>query len=103
MKSILISGIGGDISQCVARIVRERRPDLRVIGVDMDEKHAGMLFLDEFRKIPPGHAVNYLKTVRSMLVENDIDTIIPMTEPELRVIRRLVRELGSNRCITSGE
>ena len=45
----------------------------------------------------------YLETIQSLLVENDIDTIIPMTEPELQVISPLARELGINRCITSGE
>ena len=41
MKTILITGIGGDISQGVATILRENRPDLRLIGVDMHEQHGG--------------------------------------------------------------
>lgn len=33
MKTVLITGIGGDIAQGVATILRESRPDLRLIGV----------------------------------------------------------------------
>lgn len=103
MRSILITGIGGDIAQGVATIIREQRPDLRLIGVDMHEQHGGTLFVDEFVKVPPADTPEYLEMIRSVLVSKSVDTLIPMSEPELGVMGPLIHELGENRCITSGK
>lgn len=103
MKSVLITGIGGDIAQGVATIIREQHPDLRLIGVDMHEQHGGALFVDEFVKVPPAAAPEYLETIRSVLASRSVDVLIPMSEPELGVMGPLIHELGDSRCITSGK
>lgn len=103
MKTVLITGIGGDIAQAVASIIREQHPGLRLIGVDMHEQHGGDHFVDEFVKVPPASAPDYLETIRSVVVSRSVDTLIPMSEPELDVMGPLIGELGENRCITSGE
>ena len=51
-KVVLITGIGGDIAQGVATILRESRPDLRLIGVDVHTQHGGHLFVDVNEIIP---------------------------------------------------
>jgi len=33
MKTILITGIGGDIAQSIATILAESRPEFRLIGI----------------------------------------------------------------------
>lgn len=103
MKTILITGIGGDIAQSVATIIREQRPDIRLVGVDMHEQHGGALFVDEVVIIPAANAPGYLDAVRDVLVSRAVDVMIPMSEPELCVVEPLIRELGANRCITAGE
>ena len=54
---------GGKICYIASQVVGSSG---RVIGVDMNERHAGSLFVDEFMKIPPGNAVNYLETIQSL-------------------------------------
>jgi carbamoyl-phosphate synthase large subunit len=103
MKSVLITSIGGDIAQGVATIIREQRPELRLIGVDIHEQHGGALFVDEFIKVPPAGAPEYLESIRNVLVSRSVDVLIPMSEPELGVMAPLIHELGDNRCITSGK
>lgn len=103
MKTILITGIGGDIAQGVATIIREQRPDIRLVGVDMHEQHGGALFVDEVVIIPAASAPGYLDAVRNVLVSRAVDVMIPMSEPELAVMEPLIRELGENRCIMAGE
>ncbi len=103
MKTVLITGIGGDIAQGVATIIREQRPDIRLIGVDMHEQHGGALFVDEVVIVPAASAAGYLDAVRNVLVSRAVDIMIPMSEPELGVMEPLLRELGENRCITAGE
>ena len=102
MKTVLITGIGGDIAQGVASIIRETRPKLRLIGVDMYGQHGGAHFVDEFIRIPPASAPDYLEVIRGVLASRAVDVLIPMSEPELGVMGSLISELGENRCITSG-
>ena len=103
MKTVLITGIGGDIAQGVASVIRESRPKLRLIGVDMHGQHGGVHFVDDFVEIPPAGAPDYLGAIRGVLASRDVDVLIPMSEPELGVLGPLIRDLGENRCITSGK
>ncbi len=85
-KVVLITGIGGDIAQGVATILRERRPDLRLIGVDMHAEHGGHLFVDVFETIPAASAPGYRDVIRAIALEHGVDLAIPMTEPELAAL-----------------
>ena len=83
MKRILISGIGGDIAQGVASILRESRPEIKLFGVDTHDQHGGHLFVDHFLLIPNASSSNYLSSLKKIVKENNIDVVIPMSEPEL--------------------
>lgn len=103
MKTILITGIGGDISQGVATIIREQRPEIRLIGVDRDLQHGGYLFVDEFVQVPSSDSPEYIKKIENILFSKSVDVMIPMSEPELNVMGPLISKLGENRCISAGE
>lgn len=102
MNSILITGIGGDIAQGVATIIRSHLPDLRLHGADMHEQHGGRLFVDELLTLPPASDPEYAASVRSALESRQIDVFLPMSEPELGTSRALLAELGPTRSISSG-
>ncbi len=82
-KSVLITGIGGDISQGVATILRESRPDLHLIGVDIHRQHGGHLFVDDVEIIPSASASNYQADLQAVIAKHSVDILIPMSEPEL--------------------
>lgn len=86
MKTVLITGIGGDIAQSVATIIRESKPHWRLVGVDIHSQHGGALFVDSLSLIPPAKAPEYLKELRALIVKESVDVFIPMTEPELAVL-----------------
>ncbi len=90
MKCILITGIGGDIAQSVATLVRGARPSARLVGSDMHEQHAGRLFVDECLILPPAHDPAYGTALREALVRHQVDLIMPMTEAEIGVMDRSV-------------
>lgn len=83
IRNILITAIGGDISQGVATILRENRPDIKLVGVDMQNQHGGRMFVDEYALVPPASNKNYKEEVRKLIKLYSIDAIIPMSEPEL--------------------
>ena len=103
MKTILITAIGGDIAQGVAQILKESRPEIRLIGTDMNQEHGGVFFVDEFVQVPIASSAFYLDSIRGIIDKYSIDMIIPMSESELLVFSPLIDELGEDRCITVGK
>jgi carbamoyl-phosphate synthase large subunit len=87
MKSVLITGIGGDISQGVATILRECRKDLCLVGVDVHLQHGGKLFVDFYETVPSAADPNYLSALETIIEKYQIGIFIPMTEPELGILQ----------------
>jgi carbamoyl-phosphate synthase large subunit len=88
MTTLLITGIGGDLGQSAAQIVREARPSWRIIGVDMHERQAGLLYADAFEPVPSGSSVDYLEALTGVLQRHRAEYCLPTTEAELRAIHQ---------------
>jgi len=84
---VLITGIGGDISQGVATILRECRKDLCLIGVDVHLQHGGKLFVDFYETIPSASDPDYLVALGLIIEKYQVDIFVPMTEPELSILQ----------------
>lgn len=102
MKSLLITGIGGDIAQGVATIIRSHWPSWRLVGTDTHEQHGGRLFVDELVLMPPASDPAYVGAIRDLIETRGIDVFLPMSEPELTVLGDLISSLGESRCVTAG-
>jgi carbamoyl-phosphate synthase large subunit len=102
MKTVLITGVGGDIAQSIATIIAESRPEFRLIGADVSTRHAGYLLVDEVFIIPIATSEMYLDSIRTLIKEQSVDIVIPTNEQELSVFDPLINELGGDRCITAG-
>ena len=90
MKNYLVTGVGGDIAQGIIRIIRESDLDVNIIGCDINNKNAGSLFVDKFKLV--NHAKEgkrYIKTIKALTVEFDIDVIIPSTESEIEILSNI--------------
>ncbi|MGI9038200.1 MAG: ATP-grasp domain-containing protein [Gemmatimonadota bacterium] len=85
-RTYLITGIGGDIAQNVARIAREVRPGARLVGTDIDLRHGGARCVDTVVALPPADDGGYLDTLREVIAREGVDVVLPLTEPELRVL-----------------
>lgn len=103
MKKILITGIGGDIAQGVARIIQQNYKNYELIGSDVHEQHGGSLFVDKVFQLPLASNLNYLSNLESLLTEEAIDIVIPMTEPELAVLGPMMERLNNLHWITAGK
>lgn len=93
MNNILITGIGGDIAQAVASLVREARPGVKIIGSDIHQQHGGRLFADECITLPPAREPGYLAALNSVVATRQIDLILPMTEAEIAVMMQTPKNL----------
>lgn len=102
-KVVLVTGIGGDISQGVATILRENRPDLRLIGVDVHAQHGGHLFVDQFSLVPNADAPDYVDAIKAIVRKYSVDLVIPMSEPELAATRPFSELAPGVKWITAGD
>lgn len=82
-KKVLITGIGGDIAQGVATILRECRPEFRLVGVDLHAQHGGHLLVDAFETVPAAADPQYTAALGAVMEKHAVDIVIPMSEPEL--------------------
>lgn len=86
MKTVLVTGIGGDIAQAVAALVRQARPGIKIIGSDIHHQHGGELFADECITLPPAREPGYVQALNGLAATRQIDLILPMTEAEIAVM-----------------
>lgn len=93
MTRILITAIGGDIAQAAASIIRQSLPDWSIVGVDMDTRHGGSLYVDHFSVAPSARSAGYLDWLQRFVTGQGIDYCLPMSEAELSVFA----EQGINR------
>ena len=102
MKNILITGIGGDIAQAVATLVREARPGARIVGSDVHGQHAGRLFADECAILPPASDPGYANALKALVASREIDLAIPVTEAELAVMAQALGNPPAVRWVSPG-
>lgn len=83
MKTVMITGIGGDIGQAVASIIRETFPGVYLVGTDIHDRHAGSLFVDKCLLAPAAASDQYLTWLESVVTDRQVDLCIPLSEAEL--------------------
>lgn len=103
MKKILITGIGGDIAQSTAKIIRQYNPDFALIGTDTHSQHGGKLFVDRVFNLPYANSPEYFSEIIGLLDSESVDVVFPMTEPELSELDPLMKQHGDIHWIVAGE
>ena len=103
MSSYFITGIGGDVAQGIARIIRENFHDATLIGSDVNQNNAGGLFVDVFKLVPPATTGKiYIDTLESIIEEFNIDILIPTSEIEIETLRSISPSRLNSKIITPG-
>ena len=84
--SILVTAIGGDIGQSIARVLRHFKQITSIVGTDISDNNAGPYFVDRFVLVPAATNKEYLDTLEKIVKENDISCVIPASEIEIQVL-----------------
>ncbi|WP_408955690.1 ATP-grasp domain-containing protein [Natroniella sp. ANB-PHB2] len=82
-QTILVTGCGGDIGQSVGKIIKMNYKDIKVIGCDIYDKHAGHLIFDICEVVPKATSPNYMKELKEVINKYKPDFIFPISEAEL--------------------
>lgn len=102
MTTVLITGIGGDIAQCTAAIIRESPGAYRLVGSDTHVQHGGRLWVDSFALVPGAGDASYVQSLMALVKAEGADIVIPMSEPELAALCDVMPRYSDIRWITPG-
>ena len=108
IKKFMLSSIGGDLSQSVARCLREDYQNCHLIGLDIHEEHSGSMFVDELYLTAEANSENFLGSLSQLIASNKPDFYFPLNDPELRIICNLkenewYKVFGETKVIWAGQ
>ena len=103
----LLSSIGGDLSQSVARCIKEQYRDSFLLGTDTHTEHSGSLFVDKFLLAKPASSRGFIDSLTETLQSVKPDFYFPLSEAELSKlsslnVSKLESMLGSTKIVWSG-
>jgi carbamoyl-phosphate synthase large subunit len=82
-KTILVTGIGGNVGQGILRNVIASGLPVRIVGTNITELSAGNHWVDKFYKVPFGYDEMFIPVVMEIVEKEKIDLIIPSTDFEV--------------------
>lgn len=82
-KTVLITGIGGNVGQGVLRNIRSMGRNIRIVGTDIATFNAGCHLCDASYKVPYSYDPNYIPAIKSIIDTEKIDLVIPTTDYEI--------------------
>jgi len=90
MKTLLITGIGGLTPRSIATIIREKYPDYRIIGTDVEKKAMGFFMssqgkklVDEYYVCPRCTSSEYFPYFERLIAARHIDYAFVQPEAEI--------------------
>jgi len=81
-KTVLVTGIGGNVGQGILRNLIESKYPIRLIGTNITKLSAGNHFVDAFYKVPFGFDADFIPTLKQIVENEKVDLIIPSTDFE---------------------
>ncbi len=86
MKTILVTGIGGLTPRSIAKIIKERHPDYKIVGCDIDKKAMGFFIkglADEHYVCPRCDSPDYFPWIERLVEKCHIDYAFVQPESEI--------------------
>jgi len=84
--NILVTGIASDIGNAIGRILSESDMCDAVLGCDIHDQHGGKYIFHKCFVVPRADDPNYIETLCQLVEENEIQLIVPSSEPEQRFL-----------------
>ena len=96
-KTVLLTGIGGNTAQGVARSLLEYPDEFRIIGVDSDRYNLllGLRYVEKAYLVPRAGDEDYIDVLRKIIIKENVDVVIPSPDPEVYVISKYRDELDA--------
>lgn len=95
-KSIIVTGIGGNVGQGILRNIRSSFPEIRIIGLDIAAFTPGNYLCDKCYQVPYAFASDYITSIQHIVKTENADLIIPSTDYEVYYLSLNKDAIGTN-------
>jgi carbamoyl-phosphate synthase large subunit len=82
-KTVLVTGIGGNVGQGIIRNIRKTEYPILVVGSNIENFSAGNHLCDIFYRVPYACEEDYIPAIMDIIKREKIDLIIPSTDFEI--------------------
>lgn len=82
-KTVLVTGIGGNVGQGVLRNIKDLNWNINLIGCDIASFTAGNYLCDATYQVPYSYKENYIDEINKIVENQNVDLIIPTTDYEV--------------------
>ncbi len=94
-KTVLVTGIGGNVGQGILRNIRNLDYDIQIIGCDIASFTAGSHLCDKTYVVPYSYERNYTAEIQKIIANCNVDLIIPSTDYEVYYLGLFKAELNA--------
>ncbi len=106
MKTILITGVGGLTPRSIATVIKEKHPDYRIVGCDVEKKAMGFFMrtadgkklVDSYAIAPYCSSPDYFPWIEALVAHEHIDYAFVQPESEIVAWGRYYEENGRYPC-----
>lgn len=94
-KTILVTGIGGNVAQGVLRNILSLNLDINIIGVDISPFTAGNHLCNRTYVVPYAYDEGYITTIKGIIEKEKVEVVIPTTDYEVYYLSSNKEELNT--------
>ena len=87
MTTVLVTGVGAVTGYGVLRSLRAQRPDVRLVGTDINDDAVGAHWCNAFTTCPPAAEPDYFDWLRTAIEREDVDLVFPTLDADLDAFR----------------
>jgi len=92
-RTVLVTGIGGNVGQGILRNIISLDLPIRLIGIDISSFTAGNHLCDFTYVVPYSYSENYIPTIQTIIDKEKVELIIPSTDYEVYYLSKNKEEL----------
>ncbi|MDP1801695.1 MAG: ATP-grasp domain-containing protein [Bacteroidota bacterium] len=81
-RTVLVTGIGGNVGQGIIRNIISLNKNIKVIGTGVEDFSGGNHLCDKYYKLPYSYHDNYISEIFDVVKKENVDLIIPSTDYE---------------------
>ena len=93
MKTILVTGIGGNVGQGILRNVIAMNFNIKIIGVDISPFTAGNHLCSKTYAVPYSSEDNYIPVIGKIIIDEEVDLVFPSTDYEVYFLSKFKDKL----------
>lgn len=94
-KTVLVTGIGGNVGQGILRNIKSLNLPIRLIGSDIASFSPGNHLCDKSYVVPYSYDESYIPTLKGIISSEEVDLVLPSTDYEVYYLSKHKEELNA--------